>query len=121
MKIFVVFGTRPEAIKLAPVIHRLKGEYNLKVISSGQHKELVEPVIRFFNIQPDIELEGGSKDRTLSQFGAFLLENLDGVLREEKPDLVVVQGDTMTAFISTFAAYLNKIPVAHVEAGLRTY
>ncbi|WP_456392943.1 non-hydrolyzing UDP-N-acetylglucosamine 2-epimerase [Persephonella sp.] len=121
MRIAVIFGTRPEAIKLAPVINELKKHHDVLVVSSGQHKELVRPVINFFGIFPNVELSGINKNRTLSELASFLIKELDTVFKKHLPELVVVQGDTMTAFVSSFVAFLNKIPVAHVEAGLRTY
>ncbi len=122
MKIAVVFGTRPEAIKLAPVIKQLQNSFETIVINSGQHHNLVQQIIDFFHIDVDYDLRTFvSKDRTLSQLSSMLIENLDRVYSEISPDLIIVQGDTMTTFTAAFVGFLQKKPVAHVEAGLRSF
>ena len=122
MKIAVVFGTRPEAIKLAPVIKQLREKFETIVINSGQHHNLVQQIIDFFHIEVDYDLRAYvSKDRTLPQLSSMLIENLDRVYSEISPDLVIVQGDTMTTFTGAFVGFLHKKPVAHVEAGLRSF
>lgn len=121
-KLFVVFGTRPEAIKFAPLILQLKKIKTIRtiVIDAGQHKELSEPAIRAFSLQIDHSLHVMHPDQTLSSLTIELLSHLSKLIETEKPDLVMVQGDTTTAFISSLAAYYYHIPIAHVEAGLHS-
>lgn len=121
-KLFVVFGTRPEAIKLAPLILQLKQLKNLQtvVIDAGQHKELSEPAIRGFSLQIDYSLHIMKPDQSLCDLTIALLKQLTNLIDKEKPNLVIVQGDTTTAFISSLAAYYSHIPIAHVEAGLHS-
>ncbi|AVR46902.1 UDP-N-acetylglucosamine 2-epimerase (non-hydrolyzing) [Christiangramia fulva] len=123
MKVAVIFGTRPEAIKLAPIIKELEknGFLDVTVISTGQHKEMLEPILEWFEISPDYDLELMKPNQTLSSLSALCIERLEVVLNKISPDLLITQGDTTTAFISSLVAFYNKIKVAHVEAGLRTY
>lgn len=120
----MILGTRPEAIKLAPVIRRLKQDIGLKgqvcVCSTGQHREMLEPVLSLFQIEPDIRLDVMQPDQTLPALASRLLDRLQPVFSEIRPRLVLVQGDTTTAFIGGLAAFYERIPVGHVEAGLRT-
>jgi UDP-N-acetylglucosamine 2-epimerase len=118
----VVFGTRPEAIKLAPVIHLLESDRRLRVrvIASGQHREMLDQVLTVFGITPDRDLRVMTAGQSLSQLTARLLSLLDPVLAAESPHAVLVQGDTATACAAALAAYYHRIPVGHVEAGLRT-
>lgn len=122
-KIIVIFGTRPEAIKLAPVINELKvkDEFDLLVCSTGQHKEMLKHVLDIFNIDVDSELDLMKKNQDLFDISTNALIQLKKVFIENKPDLILVQGDTTTAFIASLAAYYLKIKVGHVEAGLRSY
>ena len=122
-KILVVFGTRPEAIKLAPVIKALKAEKTFETIvcSTGQHREMLRQVTDLFSIQIDDDLDLMKPNQTLYDITANSLFKMDLVLEKYKPDVVVVQGDTTTAFVSALAAFYKKIKVAHVEAGLRSY
>ena len=122
-KILVVFGTRPEAIKLAPVIKALKAEktFEMIVCSTGQHREMLRQVTDLFSIQIDNDLDLMKPNQTLYDITASSLLRMDSVLEKYKPDVVVVQGDTTTAFVSALAAFYKKIKVAHVEAGLRSY
>lgn len=122
-KILVVFGTRPEAIKLAPVIKALKAEKTFETIvcSTGQHREMLRQVIDLFDINIDDDLDLMQANQTLFDITANSLLKMDSVLEKYKPDVVVVQGDTTTAFVSALAAFYKKIKVAHVEAGLRSY
>lgn len=123
MKIMVVLGTRPEAIKLAPVIREAQRhieKIELTVCSTGQHREMLEQALAVFGITPDIELAVMQQDQTLAGLTARLLEHLDSVFRQHRPDCVIVQGDTTTAFAATLTAFYQQLPVAHVEAGLRT-
>ena len=123
MKFLVVFGTRPEAVKLAPVIAALNAEPGLEtqVCLTGQHRELVDSALDFFGIRPDFDLDLMTPGQALNPLVARLIERLDPVLAEAAPDRVIVQGDTATALAAALAAFHRAIPVAHVEAGLRTY
>ncbi len=122
-KILVVFGTRPEAIKLAPVIQQLKKEsknFNTKVCVTAQHREMLDQVLRIFNIVPDHDLNIMKHGQDLFGVTSDCLAGIKKVLNKEKPHLVIVQGDTSTAFVVALAAFYLKIPIAHIEAGLRT-
>lgn len=122
-KVITVFGTRPEAIKLAPVVKELEknSEFVSKVIVTGQHRQMLDQVLQIFDIKPHYDLDIMTPGQTLSQITGRILEKIESILIEEKPDLVLVQGDTATAFVTALAAFYQKIPVGHVEAGLRTY
>jgi UDP-N-acetylglucosamine 2-epimerase (non-hydrolysing) len=123
MKLLVVFGTRPEAVKLAPILRTLRSEPAIEtlVCVTGQHRDLLDPVLDFFAIVPDFDLDLMTPDQALNPLVARLVERLDPVLAAAAPDRVLVQGDTTTAFAAALAAFHRGIPVAHVEAGLRTY
>ena len=123
MKISLIFGTRPEAIKLAPVIMNLKRKKDVQtnVCVTAQHREMLDQVLRVFRIKPDFDMNIMRSDHSLTDLTARLLTALGSYLEREKPDLVVVQGDTTSAFVAALAAFYKKIPVAHVEAGLRTW
>jgi UDP-N-acetylglucosamine 2-epimerase (non-hydrolysing) len=123
LKIAVIFGTRPEAIKLAPIILRLRdhpGRFQPITIVTAQHREMLDQVLELFSIQPDFDLHIIRPRQSLAQIAAHAISGLDSVLAQIKPDFVVVQGDTSTTFLGALAAFYHKIPVAHVEAGLRT-
>ena len=120
MKIAIVFGTRPEAIKLAPVIFALRRHFDIKVISSGQHTSLLEGVLSFFQIKPDYSFHCMNRKPDLGNLAARINREIGLVLKQEKPDAVIVQGDTMTTYTAAFQGFLHQIPVLHVEAGLRT-
>ncbi|MEE9433090.1 MAG: UDP-N-acetylglucosamine 2-epimerase (non-hydrolyzing) [Sphingorhabdus sp.] len=122
-KISVIFGTRPEAIKLFPVINALKATkgLNCNVLVSAQHREMLDQVLEVGEITPDHDLDIMQPGQSLDALTARLLEGIGGVLDVEKPDRVVVQGDTATAMVGALAAYYRKIPVSHVEAGLRSH
>lgn len=122
-KIVVVFGTRPEAIKLAPVIAELKrrGIFKVIVVATAQHREMLDQVLSLFNIVPDYDLNIMQPEQNLFDITDQALKGLKKVLAEEKPDLLLVQGDTTTTFVAALAAFYLKIPVGHVEAGLRTF
>jgi len=123
-KILFIFGTRPEAIKLAPVINKFAEHtksFKTVVVVTAQHRQMLDQVLRLFGISPDHDLNIMSHDQSLPQVAAKALKGLDGLLAQEHPDLVFVQGDTTTTFIGALAAFYHRIPVAHVEAGLRTY
>ncbi len=121
-KILFVFGTRPEAIKMAPVVKlfRQSNDFESIVCTTGQHREMLDQSMRIFEIESDHELKVMKKNQTLSQLTVNLLSELDIVLEDIKPDLLFVQGDTTTSLVGGLAAYYNKIPIAHIEAGLRT-
>lgn len=118
----VIFGTRPEAIKLCPLIRELKERgLGCYVCVTGQHRELLDEVLRLFDITPDEDLNIMRQGQSLFDITCSVLSGLQIVLLREKPDLVLVHGDTTTAFAAALACFYCKIPVAHVEAGLRTY
>lgn len=121
-KILVLFGTRPEAIKLAPVIAELKKrtEFQTVVVSSSQHTDLLAPFLRIFNIKVDYDLGVMRENQTPNSVCARILQELDKIFDAEKPDCILVQGDTTTAFTGAFAGFNRKIKVGHVEAGLRS-
>ncbi|WP_375470537.1 non-hydrolyzing UDP-N-acetylglucosamine 2-epimerase [uncultured Nostoc sp.] len=121
-RVYIILGTRPEAIKLAPVIQvfQKSSAFKSQVILTGQHREMVEQVMRLFNIKADYDLEIMQVQQSLNDITCRSLQGLEGLFKEKKPDLVVVQGDTTTAFAAALAAFYQKIPVGHVEAGLRT-
>lgn len=123
MRILIVFGTRPEAIKMAPLVHemRKRAEIELKVCVTGQHREILDKVLTLFNIKPDYDLNIMKQNQTLESITVDGLPKLSEVMREFKPDYVLVHGDTTTTFIASLSAFYLKIPVGHVEAGLRTY
>lgn len=121
-RILVILGTRPEAIKQAPVIAALKRDAGFEpmVLASGQHRELVDPILRDFGITPDYPLDLMRPGQTLAEFGARLLTALPPLLRSARPHLALVQGDTATALFAAQTCFCERVPVAHVEAGLRT-
>jgi UDP-N-acetylglucosamine 2-epimerase (non-hydrolysing) len=121
-KILVIFGTRPEAIKMAPVILRLKeaGDFKVKVAVTAQHRQMLDQVLEIFHIAPDYDLDLMTPDQDLFDITMRVLAGLKEVLTRELPGLVLVHGDTTTTFAAALAAYYLKIPVGHVEAGLRT-
>lgn len=123
IKVMSIFGTRPEAIKMAPLVKELasRGEqFEAKVIVTAQHREMLDQVLRIFEITPDFDLNVMQKGQSLSQITSRVLEGLDRIFQEEKPDIVLVHGDTSTTFAASLAAFYNQITVGHVEAGLRT-
>jgi len=122
IKILVLFGTRPEAIKLAPVIYELKRrrEFQSCVVSSSQHTDLLARFLSIFDIEPDYDLRVMTENQTPNAVCAKILRGLDEIFDREKPDCILVQGDTTTAFAGAFAAFNRKITVGHVEAGLRS-
>lgn len=121
LKILVLFGTRPEAIKLAPVINELKKHFfQTVVVSSSQHKELLKPFLKLLEIETDFDLRVMKQNQTPNEVCSRILAKLDKVLDEEMPDLIIVQGDTTTALAGALAGFNRQIPVGHVEAGLRS-
>ena len=123
MDILTVFGTRPEAIKLAPVVKELVKHSTLtsRVCVTGQHRELLDQVLKVFGIEPDFDLNIMQKGQNLFDITTRSLQALEDTLKQEKPDVVLIQGDTTTAFVASLAAYYLQISVGHVEAGLRTF
>ena len=121
--ILIVFGTRPEAIKLAPVIKRLESQNKYKVLIclTAQHRELVDQVINYFNIKVDIDLNLMTKNQSLEVITAKILTSMSRIYYKYQPSLVVVHGDTTTTFATSLSAFYNKIPIAHIESGLRTF
>lgn len=123
LKILAVCGTRPDTVKMAPVVNELKrhaDEIDLVLAVTGQHREMLVQVLEAFDLHPDYDLNIMSARQTLVQITTRALEGLDNVIREVQPSLVLAQGDTTTTFIASLAAFYNKIPFGHVEAGLRT-
>lgn len=124
IKVLSIFGTRPEAIKMAPLIHELKKrplEFDSIVAVTAQHREMLDQVLTIFNIEPDYDLNVMKKSQSLAQITTSALNGLDDVLQKEKPDIILVHGDTSTTFAAALAAFYHQIPVGHVEAGLRTW
>ena len=120
-KFLVVFGTRPEAIKMAPVIEGLKKRnINFRVCVTAQHRQMLDQVLELFDIVPDYDLDIMSSKQTLSTINSTILEKIQPVLDDYKPDVVFVHGDTATTLATALAAYYNQIDIAHIEAGLRT-
>ena len=122
-KVMVVFGTRPEAIKMCPLVNELKSRENLitKVCVTGQHRQMLDMVLEVFNVVPDYDLSIMKDKQTLFDITTNILNRIREVLESEKPDVVLVHGDTSTTFVTALACYYLQIPVGHVEAGLRTY
>ena len=122
-KILIVFGTRPEAIKMCPLVNELKKRRSLETVVcvTGQHREMLRQVLEAFQVVPDYDLSVMKERQTLFDITISILERIRAVLEEEKPDVVLVHGDTSTTFAAALACYYLQIPVGHVEAGLRTY
>lgn len=122
MKVLTVFGTRPEAIKMCPLVLKLKANENIEcvVCLTGQHKEMLEQVMTAFGVKEDYNLEIMKERQTLTTITTSILEKIEPVLKQEHPDVVLVHGDTTTSYAAALAAFYQKIPVGHVESGLRT-
>ena len=122
-KVMLVFGTRPEAIKMCPLVNELKSRQGIitKVCVTGQHKQMLEQVLDVFGVIPDYDLSVMRPKQTLFDVTVSILNSIGAVLDVEKPDVVLVHGDTTTTFSTALACYYKQIPVGHVEAGLRTY
>lgn len=121
MKIFIVFGTRPEAIKLAPLIYRLREKFDVRTISSGQHSDLLNQVIEFFRIEPDYSFGCMTEKPDLEHLYECIHREMRMAIDKEEPDLIVVHGDTFSTYSACFVGFLLKKPVFHLEAGLRTF
>jgi len=122
IKVMTIFGTRPEGIKMAPVILELAKRSDIipSVVLTAQHREMLDQVTSLFRIKADVDLNIMQEKQTLTGITVRALEGLEGVMKKECPNIVLVQGDTTTAFVASLAAFYQKIPVGHVEAGLRT-
>ena len=122
-KVMLVFGTRPEAIKMCPLVNELKKYSTLQtlVCVTGQHRQMLDQVLKAFNAEPDYDLSIMKERQTLFDVTINILENIKSVLNKEEPDVVLVHGDTSTTFATALACFYLQIPVGHVEAGLRTY
>lgn len=120
----VVFGTRPEAIKMAPLVLQLKKQsekFETMTVVTAQHRQMLDQVLQTFNIEPDIDLDIMIKQQTLTDITVKILAKLDKLLKEMKPDIILVHGDTTTTFATSLAAFYNQVRIGHVEAGLRTW
>ncbi|MDC1027300.1 UDP-N-acetylglucosamine 2-epimerase (non-hydrolyzing) [Candidatus Thioglobus sp.] len=121
MKILAIFGTRPEAIKMAPVILELSGNFDVKICVTAQHREMLDQVLMLFKIIPNYDLGVMKPNQDLFELTSNILNGVKKVIIKEQPNLVLVHGDTTTSMTAAMAAFYLKIPVGHVEAGLRTY
>ena len=121
--VMLVFGTRPEAIKMCPLVNELKTRkgIDVKVCVTGQHRQMLDQVLAVFDVIPDYDLSIMKERQTLFDITISILECIKAVLEKEKPDIVLVHGDTSTTFVTALACFYLQIPVGHVEAGLRTY
>ena len=122
-RILCLVGTRPEAIKMAPVIQLLKSEYwaEVRVLATAQHRRLLDEALSYFSIEPDLDLDVMRPNQSLASLTSRLILGLDDVLRSEKPEVVLLQGDTTTVMSASLACFYQRIPFGHVEAGLRTW
>lgn len=122
-KVMLVFGTRPEAIKMCPLVNELKTRKELQTVVcvTGQHRQMLDQVLKAFSVEPDYDLSIMKEKQTLFDVTTNILERIKKVLEDEKPDVVLVHGDTSTTFVTALACFYLQIPVGHVEAGLRTY
>lgn len=122
-KIMLVFGTRPEAIKMCPLVNELKKRKNIQTVVTvtGQHRQMLDAVLEVFNVVPDYDLSIMKERQTLFDITTNILNGIKEILEKEKPDVVLVHGDTSTTFVTALACFYLQIPVGHVEAGLRTY
>lgn len=122
MKVAIVFGTRPEAIKMAPVVAAFRADpaFETLVCVTGQHRTMLDQVLSIFGIEPDIDLDIMTPGQSLTDITVRVLQGMERVIRDHKPDVVLVHGDTTTAMAAALAAFYHQVPVGHVEAGLRT-
>ena len=123
IKVMTVFGTRPEAIKMAPLVKELKSRKEIECIVcvTAQHRQMLDQVLEVFDIKPDYDLDIMKQGQTLGDITSRVFSGLDGVIKEVKPDIVLVHGDTTTTFAGALAAFYNQVDIGHVEAGLRTW
>ncbi|MBG3867167.1 UDP-N-acetylglucosamine 2-epimerase (non-hydrolyzing), partial [Staphylococcus epidermidis] len=122
-KVMTIFGTRPEAIKMAPLIKTLEKDSDLEpvVVVTAQHREMLDSVLNTFNISADYDLNIMKAGQTLSEVTSEAMKKLEDIIQKEVPDMVLVHGDTVTAFSGALAAFYSQTPIGHVEAGLRSY
>ena len=123
IKVMTVFGTRPEAIKMAPLVLALQADERFEAVTTvtAQHREMLDQVLEIFKIVPDYDLNIMHKEQTLTEITANVLTKLDQVIKVVKPDIILVHGDTTTTFAASVAAFYNQVAIGHVEAGLRTW
>lgn len=123
IKVMSIFGTRPEAIKMAPLVKKLEEKEGIDsiVVITAQHREMLDQVLETFDIQPDYDLNIMKQGQTLTDITIRTLKGLETIIKESKPDIILVHGDTTTTFVGALAAFYNQILIGHVEAGLRTY
>jgi len=123
LKIITIFGTRPEVIKLFPVLKNMREDTDIEniIVSTSQHREMIEDLFELFHVKPDYDLNIMQENQTLTNISTRTLTGLDPLLKAIRPDLVLIQGDTTTAFIGALSAFYHRIPVGHVEAGLRSF
>jgi len=124
IKVMVVFGTRPEAIKMAPLVLELQKQHDridTVTVVTAQHRQMLDQVLETFKIQPEYDLDIMGKNQSLLDITARILEKFDPVVKEEKPDMILVHGDTTTTFVASLVAFYNQVRIGHVEAGLRTF
>lgn len=123
IKVMTIFGTRPEAIKMAPLVKELEGRNEIEsiVCVTAQHREMLDQVLAVFNIKPNYDLNIMKQGQTLSEITSRVLQGLEEVIKKEKPNIILVHGDTTTTFAGSLAAFYNQVDIGHVEAGLRTW
>jgi UDP-N-acetylglucosamine 2-epimerase (non-hydrolysing) len=123
IKALLVFGTRPEAVKMAPLYKELvkHSEFDAKVCVTAQHRQMLDQVLEIFDITPEYDLDIMKASQSLAYITTSVLEGIDGVLKSDKPDIVLVHGDTTTTFAAALAAFYSRVAIGHIEAGLRTY
>ena len=123
IRVMSIFGTRPEAIKMAPLIKELESREEIEsiVCVTAQHREMLDQVLQTFNIKPDYDLNIMKQGQTFIDITTNALSGVDAVIKESDPDIVLVHGDTSTTFAGALAAFYNQVAIGHVEAGLRTY
>ena len=122
MKVMLVFGTRPEAIKMCPLVNELKKDsrFEVKVCVTAQHREMLDSVLEIFSVKPDYDLNIMSHGQTIVDISSRVLTGVDKIIKQDKPDIVLVHGDTSTTLNAAMAAFYNKVLVGHIEAGLRS-
>lgn len=124
IKVMTIFGTRPEAVKMAPLyleLAKYPEQIDSKLCVTAQHREMLDQVLDVFGIEPDQDLNLMKQNQTLTELSVRVIQGLEAVFAKEKPDLILVHGDTSTTFLASYAAFLQHIQVGHVEAGLRTW
>lgn len=123
IKVLTIFGTRPEAVKMAPLVQKMieDNDIDSSLCVTAQHRELLDQVLNVFNLIPDYDLNIMKKGQTLTQITSKVLEELETIINQTKPDVILVHGDTTTAFTGALAAFYHQVKVGHVEAGLRTF